>query len=469
MASRGSRTSTSPPTTNPTTSTTITTNTANNDNNNNDARESFLSRKKKEIVARSMALFQQSLDRCLENSAAASVSASGLSATAPAAGLAGAGAVAGRRRVKRGREEDDEELDGQCGGSGVGVSGDGGCVKGDGGGDVVVVGGPGKAKKKRVNPKEAAKGGKKFACPFCKHDPGRYKSVKTCCGPGWDDVHRVKEHIYRRHSWKSFCPRCFEHFDKPDSLKSHQRADVPCKLREKAPDTINEEQEKKLRTRAKPLCSEEEKWEEMYRVIFPGEKIPSPYYETESGASQKAGKSRFQSVDEAKEFLRTEIPRLVRPEIEHYVTTLLEEVQEKVHQKTADIIRNVETKVLMTFHFQEEQASAALSSAAAGAAAGAESRLGRCSAEPSPPPSPAAVGPEMSSKLTQLFEEYKDDQLFSELCSNVQFDWEGLLAGNQEPAECDVFSQDSAYWTSSLSGGQASYSVGGGDGYLHRY
>jgi hypothetical protein len=54
-------------------------------------------------------------------------------------------------------------------------------------------------KKKRANPKDVVSkkgkeggGGKKFACPFCKHDPGKYRSVKTCCGPGWDDVHRVK-------------------------------------------------------------------------------------------------------------------------------------------------------------------------------------------------------------------------------------------------------------------------------------
>ena len=48
----------------------------------------------------------------------------------------------------------------------------------------------GRTKKKKVNPKES--GGRKFACPFCRHDPAKYRSVKTCCGPGWDDVHRVK-------------------------------------------------------------------------------------------------------------------------------------------------------------------------------------------------------------------------------------------------------------------------------------
>jgi hypothetical protein len=181
-------------------------------------------------------------------------------------------------------------------------------------------------------------------------------------------------------------------------------------------------------------------------------------------AAHKAGKSRFQSVDEAKEFLRTEIPRLVRPEIEQYVNVLFEEVQEKVHQKAAEIIRNVETKVLLTFHFQEEQASAALLSSSAAAVSG----LGHGSAEPSPPPSPAAAGAEVSSRIGQLFDEYKDDHFISELCSSMPLDLESFLAENQGfAAGCDGFSQDSAYWTSSSSGGQGSYSVGG-DGYLHR-
>ncbi len=35
------------------------------------------------------------------------------------------------------------------------------------------------------------KSAKRFACPFVRHDPGRYKS-KACCGPGWASVHRVK-------------------------------------------------------------------------------------------------------------------------------------------------------------------------------------------------------------------------------------------------------------------------------------
>lgn len=75
---------------------------------------------------------------------------------------------------------------------------------------------------------------------------------------------------------KNLCPRCFEHFDKPEDLKSHQRAEAPCKLRQMAIESITDEQEAKLRKRAKAHSTEEEKWAEMYRIIYPGENVPSP-------------------------------------------------------------------------------------------------------------------------------------------------------------------------------------------------
>ena len=33
---------------------------------------------------------------------------------------------------------------------------------------------------------------RKFACPFYKYDRQAFKSSRTCVGPGWDSVHRVK-------------------------------------------------------------------------------------------------------------------------------------------------------------------------------------------------------------------------------------------------------------------------------------
>jgi hypothetical protein len=67
-----------------------------------------------------------------------------------------------------------------------------------------------------------------------------------------------------------------EQFDGSEALKDHQRAKVPCELKQASVDTITDEQEKKLHTRAKPNVPEEEKWREMYQIIFPGEEVPSP-------------------------------------------------------------------------------------------------------------------------------------------------------------------------------------------------
>jgi hypothetical protein len=33
---------------------------------------------------------------------------------------------------------------------------------------------------------------KKFACPFYKHNPVRYQNIRSCPGPGWDTIHRLK-------------------------------------------------------------------------------------------------------------------------------------------------------------------------------------------------------------------------------------------------------------------------------------
>jgi hypothetical protein len=139
-----------------------------------------VSRKKKEIVDRSMEILDLELDRCLKNP----VSPAAL-ASAVGAGLGSAAAAAGagvRRALKRARENDVEDDGGLHGAMRVGYqNGSRGAVKTEAGV---------KTKKKKVNPKETD--GRKFACPFARHDPAKYGSVKTCCGPGWEDVHRVK-------------------------------------------------------------------------------------------------------------------------------------------------------------------------------------------------------------------------------------------------------------------------------------
>ncbi|RSL93847.1 hypothetical protein CDV31_014545 [Fusarium ambrosium] len=145
--------------------------------------------------------------------------------------------------------------------------------------------GSGKAKNGRKRKDEEEEPGKKkFACPFYKYDRQAFMSSRTCVGPGWDSVHRVKEHIFRRHMLLSTqCEDCLTVFETLPALDEHLRN--PC--RKKPPQRsygINKEQEKQLRSRRmyQKSLDEEEKWRAIYKIIFPGEKnIPSPYYEPE--------------------------------------------------------------------------------------------------------------------------------------------------------------------------------------------
>ncbi len=56
--------------------------------------------------------------------------------------------------------------------------------------------GDGRRKKTKRGPVDAATpgegGGKKFACPYFKRNPKKYRNWTSCPGPGWDEVHRVK-------------------------------------------------------------------------------------------------------------------------------------------------------------------------------------------------------------------------------------------------------------------------------------
>ncbi|KAF4343380.1 hypothetical protein FBEOM_2678 [Fusarium beomiforme] len=130
----------------------------------------------------------------------------------------------------------------------------------------------------------------RFACPFYKHDPERYETSRSCCGPGWESVHRVKEHIFRSHMLPEHeCQRCFLSFKTELALSRHMRAPVPCEVQSRSTqekEGISATQLKALRVRAKKCDKadtkevEEERWNTAYKIIFPDEgKVPSPYYD----------------------------------------------------------------------------------------------------------------------------------------------------------------------------------------------
>lgn len=129
---------------------------------------------------------------------------------------------------------------------------------------------------------------KMFACPFFKKKGPKYPSMKDwkCClgsGPGWT-IHRLKEHLYRKHASQYQCPRCLVEFDDNTDPHEHQRCTIPCLIQ--PPDQlkmgrIDAQQVIRLKKKS-PRLSDEEKWNEMYRIVFRLDstaKLPSPDYE----------------------------------------------------------------------------------------------------------------------------------------------------------------------------------------------
>ncbi|UZP35043.1 hypothetical protein NXS19_002859 [Fusarium pseudograminearum] len=125
----------------------------------------------------------------------------------------------------------------------------------------------------------------RFACPFFKHNPTKFIDERSCCGPGWTNVQRVKEHIFRKHGPPEFqCSRCFADFESHSRLEEHRRSKVACEVRDRpsSPPHVDEGTMQLLKQRKKstnPL-TEIDKWYTVYKIIFPHEtQVPSPYYE----------------------------------------------------------------------------------------------------------------------------------------------------------------------------------------------
>ncbi|KAK0724562.1 hypothetical protein B0H67DRAFT_108307 [Lasiosphaeris hirsuta] len=163
---------------------------------------------------------------------------------------------------------------------------------------------------------------RKVACPFRKHDPVTYNLQihEICAIRSWTSVSRMKEHLYRRHC-KVYCERCKQIFRDDRELDAHKLLPISCEVRRVShPADITASQEKQLKTkkyRVKGL-SEEEKWREVYRLLFPHETVmPSPYPEVAEDLKPISPEARTDL--EFHHFLLTEVPRLFEQAAEEHI------------------------------------------------------------------------------------------------------------------------------------------------------
>ena len=197
--------------------------------------------------------------------------------------------------------------------------------------------GNGSGNKRPRNNKPAGTMGKsrKLACPFYKYNPEKYSTSRTCVGPGWESVFRVKEHLYRRHTLpRHKCTRCLRRFDSVEALSQHSRSDVPCQINDHTEEEgLNDAQEKELRKRPKykSHISKEVQWRDMYMTLFPNidpSSVPSPYYDDQPS----------DSILVPNGYLRQELPRLVCQGFEAAEVTLPPSLRETLRLELSNIV-----------------------------------------------------------------------------------------------------------------------------------
>ncbi|KAH0437507.1 hypothetical protein CcaCcLH18_03858 [Colletotrichum camelliae] len=145
----------------------------------------------------------------------------------------------------------------------------------------------------RSKPKKMKADGSLLACPYTKQDNATQEQLYRCRGRAFQDTHRLKEHLYRVHRQKPHCTRCGETFASKADLEPHSRLQEVCNLAE----AINiegfssaQEDELKSKKRKRDLKTEEDKWRNIFRILFPAcTRIPDPYYRITSDDHSKGG------------------------------------------------------------------------------------------------------------------------------------------------------------------------------------
>ncbi|KAK4209627.1 hypothetical protein QBC37DRAFT_430117 [Rhypophila decipiens] len=195
---------------------------------------------------------------------------------------------------------------------------------------------------------------KKFACPYYKRNRKKYCKWTSCPGPGWEEVHRVKTHLYRRHGRPPQCPRCWAVFSTDDDLQVHQQQDPPCETSHNVGlvEGYSREQEKRLRSRkkAQPCMTDEDKWREIYMILFPDDdqdSIPSPYYDDmDINEREEGGGGAETALEDYATFVRREMPTLVRRELEVLFEDEFKDIDERLRPRVAKIVLELQPKLL---------------------------------------------------------------------------------------------------------------------------
>ncbi|PGH27973.1 hypothetical protein AJ80_00227 [Polytolypa hystricis UAMH7299] len=183
----------------------------------------------------------------------------------------------------------------------------------------------------------------KFACPFKKRSPARYpisKKNQACCHPGFPTIHRMKQHLYRRHPLSIHCQRCGTEFGQASELRTHATAPSGCDTRNVDFEGLSIYQEQEIRGQRERGGSEEDKWRSVYRVLFPQDHhVPSPYFEPEE----------WEDVSRFFHYTQQKLPRLVVAQVDNTIRQSNQQVEDVLRQLIQDAVQSYLEELYSSF------------------------------------------------------------------------------------------------------------------------
>ncbi|KAF5671695.1 Nicotinate-nucleotide diphosphorylase [Fusarium heterosporum] len=181
---------------------------------------------------------------------------------------------------------------------------------------------------------------RKYACPYFKYNPTKYKDWRICPGPGWADIPRLKRHRQPKYR----CGRCWQPFRDEQCYMDHLRTEEACPLAEMAHvEGFDSAQEQSLRSRKRSgqELSENDKWRRIFKILFPHvlhDDIPSPFYEYDQVCHKENNHQPADSeyLAQCEHYMVREVPQRLRQALGRELDRDLTIVEESLRRKAGD-------------------------------------------------------------------------------------------------------------------------------------
>ncbi|KAH8595472.1 hypothetical protein B0O99DRAFT_156810 [Bisporella sp. PMI_857] len=147
------------------------------------------------------------------------------------------------------------------------------------------------------------------------------------------------------------CPRCKTLFESQQALDIHivKPKGCPVNISGRA-EGITSQTRQQLQCRKKAYCgqSDPELWQNIYRILFPTEEPPSPWFEPIQEDTADGPDSR--EIGRIEDYLRLQVPQYVRSALESAVDSEMQPIDERLRAQLMDMVEEAQNRAFSDYH-----------------------------------------------------------------------------------------------------------------------